>query len=61
MGIYSGSGTAPRELTMYECNGRDCRPLTESQIKKSIPKYECLDIPTIPRENWDVTYMDGNN
>ena len=38
-----------------------CYTLTESQIKQSIPKYECLDIPTIPQEDWDVTYMDGNN
>jgi len=58
------SGTDASELSLTHCRTSDrggCYTLTESQIKKSIPKYECLDIPTIPQEDWDVTYMDGNN
>ena len=58
------SGTNAHELSMTHCRTSDrggCHTLTESQIKQSIPKYECLDLPTIPREDWDVTYMDGNN
>ena len=58
------SGTDASELSMIHCRTSDrggCHTLTESQIKQSIPKYECLDLPNIPQEDWDVTYMDGNN
>jgi hypothetical protein len=62
VGAYKLQGTAYGDsLYMSQCNNRSCPSLTESQIKKNIPKYECLDIPTIPQEDWDVTYMDGNN
>lgn len=62
VGAYKLQGTAYGDsLYMSQCNNRSCPSLTESQIKQSIPKYECLDLPNIPQEDWDVTYMDGNN